>query len=303
MLGKITYNMIVIQKGGKSPQPNPIFPIKEDATTTTTTTSACDAVPTKGPNDPAAEYNAITPELMSGVGKDGGDKMRCISGWYCCNKGLEWYDTLEQKRTDRTPYLHIDRSLFGHYIDSFAKHLSEHYETYPAGVSGGRFLDIGGTGSTASGMQQVTSKFQHFAGPLQYWKLDSDPAAKKLERTLSCDIDDCPSAEDCGFEVTFSHTVLEHAARPWKSFDTIARITKKGGLTLHLVPWSYQFHATPEDNYRFSHTALRSLLEDRGFTVLDVGYDICWQPENVRKNRLDEHYDTIWLTYVVGRKN
>eukprot|EP00536_Pseudo-nitzschia_multiseries_P017977 jgi/Psemu1/293284/fgenesh1_pg.2000_\ len=158
------------------------------------------------------------------------------------------------------------------------------------------------TGSTASGMARVTSKFQHFAGPLQYWKLDSDPAAQHLERTLSCDIDDCPSAETCAFDVTFSHTVLEHAKRPWKSFQTIARITKRGGLTMHLVPWSYQYHATPDDHYRFSHKALTLLLEDNGFDVLEVGYDICSKPEAVMKERVDEHYDVVWLTYVVGRK-
>ena len=60
--------------------------------------------------------------------------------------------------------------------------------------------------------------------------------------------------------------------------------------------------ATPEDNYRFSHTALETLLQDRGFEVLDVGYDLCNQPELVRKKRKDEHFEVIWLTYVVGRK-
>jgi hypothetical protein len=95
--------------------------------------------------------------------------------------------------------------------------------------------------------------------------------------------------------------VLEHAKRPWLAFDTIARITKKGGLTMHLVPWSYQFHATPGDNFRFSHTALNTLLEDRGFEVLEVGYDICTKQDN-KKTSIDEHYDVIWLTYVVGRK-
>ncbi len=163
-------------------------------------------------------------------------------------------------------------------------------------------MDIGGTGSVASGMTQVTSKFTHFSGPLDYWVLDSDPSAKKLSNAIVCDIDDCNAASDCSYDVTFSFTVLEHAARPWKSFDTIARITKKGGLTLHLVPWSYQWHATPEDNYRFSHTALETLLKDRGFEVLDVGYDICNQPELVRNKRKDEHFEVIWLTYVVGRK-
>lgn len=283
LLGKLTYNMVVLQKGGDS----------EAAT--------CDAVPVIQPGSKGVSFAEITPELMSGKGDKGGTKQQCLSGWYCCNKGMEWYDNMEANRTDNTKYLKLERNLFGHYIDSFAKHLNEHYKTYPSNKSG-RFLDIGGTGSTVSGMKQVTSKFQHFAGPLEYWILDSDPGAKSLDRTIFCDVDNCPEADTCGFDVTFSHTVLEHAARPWEAFDTIARITKKGGLTLHLVPFSYQYHATPDDNYRFSHKALTSLLVDRGFTVLEVGYDICTKPQKMLR-RVDEHYDTIWLTYVVARKN
>jgi hypothetical protein len=46
---------------------------------------------------------------------------------------------------------------------------------------------------------------------------------------------------------------------------------------------------------------LNTLLEDRGFEVLEVGYDICTKQDN-KKTSIDEHYDVIWLTYVVGRK-
>lgn len=294
--GKVTYNMLVFQKGAHVSRN-----LSDVSSSDVSSSPECTAVPSKDTDSEGASFTELTNQLMSGRGKNGGAKIECISSWYCCNKGLEWYDNLEANRTDDTAYLKMSRDLFGYYIASFAKHLNKHYKTYPQNPSG-RFLDIGGTGSTASGMTQVTSKFQNFAGPLEYWILDSDPGAKDLERTLHCDIDDCPAAETCGFDVTFSHTVLEHAKRPWKSFDTIARITKKGGLTMHLVPFSYQYHATPDDNYRFSHKALTSLLEDRGFTVLEVGYDICAKPPKMLR-RVDEHYDTIWLTYVIGRKN
>ena len=297
--GKISYRLIALQKKGGSQK-------KEVATTTLQTCASVPSVQANTGNNSTLSLT-IDPVLMSGRGKNGGDKMKCISSWYCCDKGQSLWDELEAKRTERTNFLQLPRDLFGHYLTSFSKHLTEFYQTYPASYPGddmkqGIFLDIGGTGSVASGMKQVTSKFSHWAGPLKYWVLDSDPDASKLSNAVVCDIDECPQAPDCGYDVTFSHTVLEHAARPWKSFDTIARITKKGGLTLHLVPWSYQYHATPDDNYRFSHKALTTLLEDRGFEVLDVGYDICTQPEHMLKNKKDEHYEKIWLTYVVGRK-
>ena len=131
--------------------------------------------------------------------------------------------------------------------------------------------------------------------------LDVDKAARKLNNSIVCDIEDCPAAMDNQYWVTFSHTVLEHVKHPWRAFDTIARITKPGGLTLHLLPWSYQWHATPADYYRFSHQALRSLLEDRGFAVEAVGFDVCTKPAKMA-SRVDEHYDVIKLTFVVGRK-
>jgi len=43
-------------------------------------------------------------------------------------------------------------------------------------------------------------------------------------------------------------------------------------------------------------------MEDRGFEVLEVGYDICEKPEKILKTRIDEHFDTIWLSYVIAKK-
>ena len=50
-----------------------------------------------------------------------------------------------------------------------------------------------------------------------------------------------------------------------------------------------------------SHQALASLLEERGFEVLAVGLDVCTRPPPMRA-KVDEHYHTIELSYVVGRK-
>lgn len=44
------------------------------------------------------------------------------------------------------------------------------------------------------------------------------------------------------------------------------------------------------------------MLEDRGFDVLEVGYDVCTQPAAVLKKAKDEHFETIWLTCVVAKK-
>jgi 2-polyprenyl-3-methyl-5-hydroxy-6-metoxy-1,4-benzoquinol methylase len=261
--GKIGYFMLVFRRrGAKKPnlkmeQP----PLKLDASNplqstttrsiTTSDESTCASVPTASESQQKTFANITS-------------KDECISSWYCCDKHKEYLHKLDTKRTHTHGFLVMDKSLFGNYMEAFAKHLTLFYQSIPADYKSGRFLDIGATGSTASGMTQVTSKFAHFAGPsFEYWMLDSDQGAKSLNRTIYCDICNCPQGESCGFDVTFSHTVLEHASRPEKAFDTIARLTKKGGLTMHLVPWSYQYHATPDDYYRFSHAALKVLVSRR----------------------------------------
>ena len=253
--GKIGYFMVVFRNTAankpalKVEQPSwTIGPSNPLTSTNHSDAATCASVPIPIGNQERATANITI-------------KKECISSWYCCEKHKNYLHKLETKRTNTHGFLVMDKSLFGSYMQAFAKHLNDFYRSLPADYKSGRFLDIGATGSTVSGMTQVTSKFAHFAGPaFEYWMLDSDQGAKFLNHTIYCDICDCPQAESCGFDVTFSHTVLEHASHPEKAFDTIARLTKRGGLTMHLVPWSYQYHATPDDYFRFSHSALRVLV-------------------------------------------
>jgi 2-polyprenyl-3-methyl-5-hydroxy-6-metoxy-1,4-benzoquinol methylase len=299
--GKLTYRMVVFQKEGGMQSTSRVTQQDASKVQTYDHGKSCASVNPRLESDLPLKFETIKAEHRTGEGNDGGEKQQCISGWYCCGKGDEWWDNLEANKTHHTEYLKLPKHLFGGYMEKCVFHLNAFYRQLPVGISG-KFLDIGGTGSVASGMKKVTGKFAHLSGPFDYWVLDSDSAAKGMDNALNCDIDDCPTAEDCEFDVTFSHTVLEHSPHPWAAFDTVARITKKGGLTIHVVPFSYQYHATPDDNYRFSHKALTSLLEDRGFKILEVGYDICTKPEKVLKNYIDEHFDVIWISYVVGQK-
>jgi hypothetical protein len=72
-------------------------------------------------------------------------------------------------------------------------------------------------------------------------------------------------------------------------------MTKQGDLTLHAIPFSYPHHEN--DGYRLSHLALTTLLEERGFAVLDVGYHICTQSKSLR--RRDKPVDLVWLTCTI----
>jgi len=314
--GKLTYRMVVFRKTAWRAQKKSKVQLLIEARPSSTHSSAitkldeahpfnekeCAVVKTTTIDNTQSNIHRIKAQHKTGQGKNGGHKQECISGWYCCGKGQQWWESLEANRTHNIAYLKLPVSLFGNYMDAIVKHLNTFYGTLSKDAKG-KFLDIGGTGSVASGMRQVTSKFAHFAGPFDYWVLDSDPKAKNLPNALFCDMSNCSVADSCAYDVTFSHTVLEHTPRPWDAFDTIARVTKRGGLSIHVVPFSYQYHATPDDHFRFSHKALTSLMEDRGFTVLEVGYDICEKPEKVLRTNSDEHFDVIWLSYVIAKKN
>ena len=136
--GKLTYRMIVFQK--KSPEST------SSTLSSRATSSQCSSIPTVEDKDsPLLNFEPLVAEHKTGKGKNGGETQKCISGWYCCGKGDELWETLDSKRTHNTAYLKLDKSLFGNYLDKIAEHLNQFYPQLPLDAKG-KFLDIGGTG-------------------------------------------------------------------------------------------------------------------------------------------------------------
>jgi hypothetical protein len=262
VMGKITYHMLVFQK-----------PVREKKAT-------CTSVVTKKVGESGATFTEIAPDRLM--------KSDELSSSYECNTGSEWYDKLKANQTEARLLGELEKEVFGSYKDVFSSRLNEFYKSLPAKAAG-KFVNIE-SGSAG------TKNLNKLAGPLEYWTLSPDE--KKGNNTLVCEETNCPVAPDCSFDVSFSHGLLEHTKHPWDALDRIARMTKRGGLTMHVVPFSYPYHS--DDNYRFSHSALKLLLEERGFTVLNVGYDVCTKPKSLRQR--DDLYDSVWLTYIVARK-
>lgn len=70
----------------------------------------------------------------------------------------------------------------------------------------------------------------------------------------------------------FSVAVLEHLAEPWIAAAEINRALRSGGETLHVTHQSWPLHEMPNDFFRMSDAALRSLFGPRtGFEVLECG--------------------------------
>lgn len=148
-----------------------------------------------------------------------------------------------------------------------------------------------------------------------------DEKARDLERSFVCDIAHCPEIPDCSFDVVFSHVVLEHVKEPWMAVDTLRRITKPGGLSLHVVPFVHRYESVLPHYFHFTHEGLTSLFKDRGFDVLEVGYDRCVfdkykssarkkSQRNVQDHEQaleDRHLPSLqmeenWLVYIVARR-
>ena len=61
------------------------------------------------------------------------------------------------------------------------------------------------------------------------------------------DICDCPQIPDESYDIVFSTSVFEHIKEPWKAAKECVRITKKGGINVHLTLFSWRYHPVPVD--------------------------------------------------------
>lgn len=95
----------------------------------------------------------------------------------------------------------------------------------------------------------------------------------------------------------FSVAVLEHLAAPWLAAAEINRALKLGGETVHVTHQSWPVHETPNDFFRMSDQALRSLFGTAtGFEVVECGmaYPVAIVPPAQLR-----HAD--WLNVPLGR--
>lgn len=83
-------------------------------------------------------------------------------------------------------------------------------------------------------------------------------------------IEDMPERDKWGTALCLS--VLEHVRNPFAVFDGIFRIMRPGGLVILSTEFSFPYHPSPEDNFRFSSNGLKILAEHAGFNILEHGW-------------------------------
>lgn len=102
---------------------------------------------------------------------------------------------------------------------------------------------------------------------------DSDKGVGTFDEIELDLLENLPPEFESRFDLTLSHTVLEHVRRPDVAFANICLMSRKYVITV--VPFVQGFHFSPGnfgDFYRFSPMLMRSMYEENGFRVIDEAY-------------------------------
>lgn len=76
--------------------------------------------------------------------------------------------------------------------------------------------------------------------------------------------------EDSSFECAFGTEVLEHCPNPEVVLKEVFRILKPNGLFFFTVPFIWNLHEVPNDEYRYTPFSLQRHLEASGFTDIKI---------------------------------
>ena len=124
-----------------------------------------------------------------------------------------------------------------------------------SGVSTGRILEIGGR----------ATPYREWFPDFEYVGLDlvnDDDAEDRDPDLIAGDITSCPQLESGSFDAVVSVNVLQHVRKPWLAAPEIIRLLRPGGFTYHSTVFSWRYHPSPVDFWRFTPDALMSLFDD-----------------------------------------
>ncbi len=101
------------------------------------------------------------------------------------------------------------------------------------------------------------------------------------------------------FDIGICLSVLEHVRRPWVMAENVARLMRPGGRLCISVPWSWPYHAYPDDYFRFSWRGIAELFPDfewshHHFSTTVEGEFIAIDPESRAKNTTLGFARRIW---------
>lgn len=72
------------------------------------------------------------------------------------------------------------------------------------------------------------------------------------------------------FDSAFGTEVLEHCPKPEIILGEVNRVLKPGGAFFFTVPFLWPLHEVPHDEFRYTPFSLKRLLEEAGFTEIEL---------------------------------
>jgi SAM-dependent methyltransferase len=85
-------------------------------------------------------------------------------------------------------------------------------------------------------------------------------------------IEDLPYQHQNKFGTITCLNVIEHIHNPFRVFAALYQLLKEGGLLVVETVFSFPYHPSPDDYWRFSPACLRYLAESAGFIVLEADW-------------------------------
>lgn len=76
--------------------------------------------------------------------------------------------------------------------------------------------------------------------------------------------------ENESFDCAFGTEVLEHCPEPETVLKEVHRVLKPGGVFFFTVPFLWNLHEVPNDEYRYTPYALERHLKKSGFTEIEL---------------------------------
>jgi SAM-dependent methyltransferase len=108
------------------------------------------------------------------------------------------------------------------------------------------------------------------------------------------------------FDLIFTKDTFEHILNPWDSTDNIANSLEEGGIFFFIAPFSWRYHSSPYDSYRYTHTGAQYIFERNGrmrklhsgYQYIDAKTSGFWKNKKdftMNKNIFNECIETIYV--------